>query len=113
MYICRFSERLSALLMSAMWLFEKCTLVWISYTEHYVGSIVAAASLVLTVLQHLQHDRRQTFTKTFSRMSSCIQTWIKHNQVIGGSMFGKELSRGYYRSNVVLYGSEEIKVCFP
>ena len=95
-----------------MWLFEKCILLWRNRQENYIRNIVAVASLVLSALQHLQQDRQQVFAKTFSGMSDSIQNWIKDSRVIGGSMFGKELSTGYLKYNVFLYGDQEIQVCF-
>ena len=110
-YVDRFLQGMSALLGATMWLFERCTSSWKFSFEHSVNALVGAASLVLTVLQYLKQDRLQMFAEIFPKILSAVQNWIKDPRVIGGSMFGNELSEGYYSSSVFFQGDAEIRVC--
>ena len=99
------------LLESSMQLFINCyKYVAKTSSANHVSVITAAASLVCNTLPHIHDKKEEVCAKTIETMSTIIREWISDPSVIGGKMFGCQITSKHRYNSIFHKGAAEILV---
>ena len=104
-------ENSDILLESSMQLFVNCYKnVAKTSSANHVSVITAAASLVCNTLPHVHEKKEEVCAKTIEAMSSIIREWISDPCVVGGKMFGCQITSKHRHNSIFYNGPTEILV---